>query len=214
MKILVGVSSCRDWKPQFGVNFAMAIATALKNGHEVGIQTVDIMAGAAQSLLPQARQNILDHAVKNGHTHIVMFDDDMVFPPDVIIRLAKHNKQVVFPNVCQKLQNKISGVVLKDDLSRLDSTGRNGLERVPYGTLACTMIEVAAFASLPRPHFEVMWSPSAGIYIGEDHYFFKKLGLEGVEFWCDHDLTQDVGHIGDYQYRFPHVETSELKEAA
>ena len=159
MRILVGVCSGRDWKPQFGVHFALAICTARHQGHEIGLESIDIKAGVAQSNIAQARQDIVKYALDNGHTHIMMFDDDMTFPPDVILQLAKHKKQVVFPNVCRKLPNQVSGVVLDDNLERLNSTGLSGLQKVPYGTLACTLIEVSALKDLQEPHFEVLWNP-------------------------------------------------------
>ena len=205
MKLLVAVSSCRDWKPHFGTCFGNAMMLTNSRGGEVGITEISVRNAASQSNIAQSRQNTIDYAIESGQDAVMMFDDDMVFPPDVILKLAKTNKPFVFPNVCQKLPEKISGVVLSGDDKRLDSSFRSGLEKVLWGTLACTLIHVACFNKIPRPHFEILWDDLGdgnGRYIGEDHYFMQKVKSQGVELWCDHDLTHEVGHMGDYKYQF------------
>jgi hypothetical protein len=202
VNLFIGVTSCRDWKPYFGSAFTEVICYTFS--HALGQRLNNISVGPAvnQSNLSAGRQLILDQAINGDYTHLFVADDDMAFPPDTIEQLLKHDKDIAFPNVRQK-REEINGVCLDMDLKRIDSTKRTGLERVSYGTLACTLIKLEKVRKIPRPHFEVRWREEAQNYMGEDHYFFQKLGLAGCEFWCDHDLTQSVAHVGDFHYKFP-----------
>ncbi len=202
VNIIVSVNCARDVKPQFTARLWHAGMWTFKHSHEIGLNTIDLHLGANQSSLSSSRQVHLDHALKSGYSHMFMVDDDQEFPRDTIMRLLAHQKPVVFPNIAQKVPGKVIGVVLDDDGKRIDSTGRAGLEQVSYGTLACTLLDLSCIRNIPRPHFEVSWIDGANRYIGEDHSFFQKLGKAGVEFWCDHDLSQQVYHVGDYPYGF------------
>lgn len=202
VNVIISVNCARDTKPQFTARLWHMGMWTFKHSQEINLGTIDLHLGAHQSSLPASRQAHLDHALKSGYTHAFLCDDDQEFPPDTILRLLAHKKSIVFANICQKTPHKISGVCLDDDGKRIDSSGRTGLEQVSYGTLGCTLIDLAYIRDIPRPHFEVQWIPQANRYIGEDHYFFRKLGLEGVEFWLDHDISQQVYHIGDFPYGF------------
>lgn len=203
MKILVAVSSVRDWKPQFGISFAYMIATSHRRGNELDIRKIDLWGATNQSCISRAREEIFKFAFQKDYTHLATFDDDMEIPADTIMRLAAPKEAVVFANVCQKIPDKVSGVCLNDDGDRIDSTVRCGLERVLYGTLACTLIDLRAIRHLYKPPmFEVLWDEGIKNYIGEDHAFFKKLGQQGVDFYCDHSLSHQVKHIGDFPYGF------------
>lgn len=200
VSIVISVNCARDTKPQFTARLWHMGMWTFKHMSNLG--TIDLHLGANQSSLPASRQSHIDHALKSGYTHAFLCDDDQEFPKDTIIRLLSHQKPIVCANICQKTPYRISGVCLDDDGKRIDSTGRKGLEQISYGTLGCTLLDLSYVRNIPRPHFEVKWLESASRYMGEDHYFFQKLGLAGVEFWLDHDLSQEVYHIGDFPYGF------------
>ena len=202
MRVVCGITSCRDWKPQFGLSFAFMYGHTLQRGHEIGIEKLDIYAGAQQSCFSSGRQNIVNHALAKDYTHIAFFDDDMQFPPDTILRLAKHQKYFVCANATQKTV-EVRGVCLDDKNQRIDSTRKSGLELVLYGSLGVALVDVRAIAIEPPPHFMVLYNQPNKTYVDADHYFFNKLGKLGVEFWCDHDLSKEVRHVGDYAYGFP-----------
>ena len=37
----------------------------------------------------------------------------------------------------------------------------------------------------------------------EDTVFSYLLWNHGVEMWCDHDLSREIGHVGEFEYRLP-----------
>jgi hypothetical protein len=204
LNILCSVVSARDVKPQFTARFwhLGVVTTRMSMLGNININKLDSRCGAHQSSLSASRQHHLDEALKGGYSHIFMLDDDQDFPPDTLIRLVSHRKPVVFPNICQKKPDAISGVVLDFDGKRIDSRGRTGIEQVGTGTLACTLIDLDCIRPIPRPHFPVAWNEAAQRYQGEDHALFDRMRAHGVEFWMDNDLSQEVYHIGDYPYGF------------
>lgn len=208
VRLFIAVSSCRDWKPHFASAFTELICYTSRNGLNGRLTEITIGPAVNQSNLSASRQKLLDQAIDGGFSHIVMLDDDMMFPADMIEKFLAHDKDLVCANVCQKVPDKINGVCLDFKGQRINSTHKSGLEKIGFGTLAVTLLKLDVLKNIPRPHFEVIWRPEMKDYQGEDHYFFHKLGKAGVEFWCDHDVTQEVKHIGDYPYQFPQKQSA------
>lgn len=201
-RVLISVTSARDWKPQFGISLAMMAAYTQLHGGSLQLVEIGMRGSTSQSLLSAARAAHLKTAVEGNYTHWATFDDDMGFPPDTLIQLMAHDKDFVCANVCQKIAARVNGVCIGFDGKRINSKGRTGLETIKLATLACTVMKVGTFVDLPQPHFEIEWCPEIENYRGEDHCFMNKLAARGVEFWCDHDLTKKVYHVGDYPYQF------------
>ena len=79
---------------------------------------------------------------------------------------------------------------------------------------AIFLARVDAFKDIPKPHFQVIWSPAHNDYVSEDVHFAALIRANGVELWCDHDTSQLVGHIGDFEYKFPDVKAVKLDAVA
>jgi hypothetical protein len=207
VRLAIVVCSSRDIKPQTNISLVNITGYLIHKGFEIGLTQLDVMGGVAESLISAARQRKLDFAFAGNYTHLFLADDDMEFPYDTVHRLMRRDKDVVFANVAQKTPGKLSGVCLDvENQKRINSAGKTGLEEVSFGTLACTLIKLDAIRNIPKPHFEVLWNPELnfgqGGYVGEDHYFFRKMKAAGLKFWCDHDLTKAVTHVGDFPYKF------------
>ena len=216
IRLALAMCSSRDVKPQTNIAFANMIAYLIHTGSKIGLVQLGIVGGVSESLLSAARQRKLDFAIEGGYTHLAMIDDDMTFPPDTINRLLAHDRDFVCANACQKNPRQVNGVCLKDG-ERLDSSGKTGLDEVDYGSLAVSPLRLNNVVDVAKPHFEVIWSPvlknGEGDYVGEDHYFFMKMKqLKDMKFYCDHDLTQDVTHVGDYFYSFPKEEEPHITD--
>jgi hypothetical protein len=50
--------------------------------------------------------------------------------------------------------------------------------------------------------------------MGEDWYFVKKLSEAGADIWIDHDLSRQIGHVGDFVYGHPHIPAIDMEKAA
>ena len=206
MKLLIAIPSNRDWKSGFNRSFTSLVMNLGKN--KVDAQ-FSLMSGV--SCLSRGRQDALKYAQDNGYTHLLMLDDDMVFPEDLVLRLAAHIKPVVAFNYRKKTPDKVEGVCM-DLKGQLINECGVGLQPVDYIGFGAVLIDLASMDHVKAPHFEVRWLEDKQAYLSEDLYFSRKLRSEGVEMFVDHDLSSECGHIGDFEYKFP--KQQRLKEVA
>jgi hypothetical protein len=203
MRLCIGVCSHRD-HPAVFTESLVHLVMRLTTGQEKGIQAVGFRLRPGSSLLPKARQEILNTALAEDFTHLLFLDDDMTFPPDTVGRLAAHGKRIVGVNAVRKRQTVClhTAVGMTGDL--LDSRDRTGLEEVLRMGLGVVLIDLDAVRNIPPPHFEGGWSPEVSDYTGEDYGFCRALIAAGEQIYIDHDLSRDIGHIGQavYSHRY------------
>ena len=203
MRLFVSVSSVRDWKPQFG-NSLLALSHRVTSKGVKGqkLEGFMIRAQMQASCLSGSRQKSLDLAIEGGFTHWLSLDDDMVFPADIVDRLAVHGKDVMTANYCRKVPGKIEGVYqdLKGEI--IDSGRRTGIEQIAWMGGGMFLADLSKIKPIPKPHFEVVWSEEKQDYFDQDMVFSGKIRHHGVEIWCDHEASKTIGHVGDYEFRF------------
>lgn len=209
LSLFIGVPACRDWKQAFGS--ATDALTFHLYEHGIGkgkIRKIYKKYFSGASCLPQTRQLILNEALaldaegKPMYSHLMMIDDDMVFPPDVLAKLISRNLPVVAGNYCRKIQDQIKGTALDMSGQHMDSSGKTGVEQAMYIGLGMCLVRTDAIRHIPRPNFEVLWDEARQDYWGEDMYFCDRLRDYGVPIHVDHDVSNAIGHVGDYVYQF------------
>jgi hypothetical protein len=160
--------------------------------------TLAMMVG---TFVHQAREKLLHDVTELwGATHILWLDADMTFPKDTALRLLAHDREIVAANYVTRVPP--SRPTAKRDgqcVSSLDATGLESVDHVGMGVFLMKTSVVANHypdLGLPRPRF---WysTPTET----EDVYFCRLLKAAGHDIWIDHDLSQSVGHIGQYTYR-------------
>lgn len=210
--IFVAIPSARDWKNQFGTSLMMLSSFLTFMFHEKKINGFNIRCQPT-SLLSAGRQKLLNEALESDSTHILWIDDDTKFPPEVINILLSRDVDYVAANICRK---QIEHVPTAQSAcgNVIDSIGKNGIEEAGWLGLGMCLIKLDAIRNIPAPHFEVIWLPEKQKYLGEDLYLCEKLYQNGVKIHVDHDVSQLIGHIGDFSYEFPKMERIEEKEAA
>lgn len=205
VSLLVSVPSCRDWKPQFGTSLVL-LAEHLVNKKLGGrLARVQYSFHMQASCLSSSREYNLLFAENEGFTHWLSLDDDMVFPCDVVDKLIAHNLPVVVANYRRK-QVEIVGICLDKNGEYLDSTGKTGIEEVTYVGGGCNLVEVAAVKAIVPPRFSVLYVKEKQSYMSEDYFFSMKLQEHGIKMYCDHDVSNEVKHVGDVVYTFPKSE--------
>lgn len=199
MKLLVASPSNRDICPSFMVammNLHLRLHAIGVNGKKCEV-IMHLLANS--SLLSAARQNALDAAIKENCTHLLMLDDDMVFPSDVVDKLTVHDLDFVAANYVSKGPTGKPTAVGLD--GKIYSCGKTGIEEVGWVGLGCCLLKLTdEIKAIPRPHFEVMWLEETSSYLGEDYYFCEKLRHNGIKLHVDHDVSQEIGHVGDYKF--------------
>lgn len=214
VRLYISVPSNRDWKGKFGASIAMLTHYLTQNGINVpGYRLTDyfLRCWGNSSCLSIARQNFVDEMTAGGYTHWLSLDDDMTFPMAMVDRLIARGKDVISVNARHKTDTIIGSL---QDLNGvpLNSTGKSGVEELKTMGGAIFLARIDAFGHIPRPHFQVLWSEEHNSYVGEDVYFATLLRVNGVRLWCDHDASQHVTHIGDFEYGWPRAAAPAMLE--
>lgn len=153
------------------------------------------LAMSIGTFVHQAREKLLHDMMELwGATHILWLDADMTFPPDAALRLLKHDLDVVAANYVTRVPP--SRPTASREGQRISSRNVAGLEPVDHVGMGVFLMKTAVAESLTRPRF---WysTPTET----EDVYFCRLLRAAGRAIYIDHDLSKEVGHVGQYTYR-------------
>jgi choline kinase len=150
--------------------------------------------------IAENRSMLAAKAIKNDCTHLLMIDDDMIFPENTLELLLKADKDIigVLYNPRQftsqfMINVKVNGKVLKDrDELPKDIFEAEG---VGFGTV---LIKTDVIKKMERPWFDWTMHETGMVTEGEDFYFCRKARELGYSVWCEPRLK--TGHIGRYIY--------------
>lgn len=195
MRLWIG-GPTRDTVPaRFAMDLAELYATTLDGG-----PWADVVLGFVESTYVHVGRNaVVKAALQRQADHVLWLDTDMTFPPDTATRLGRHDQPIVACNCLMR------------DPRRLWTARRNGepvptlqtstgLEAVDTVGLAVMLMRTDVVARMPPPWFHHGWNILKQTDIGEDVTFCRRLG-EDHPIYLDHDLSKEVGHIGQYTYR-------------
>jgi hypothetical protein len=148
-------------------------------------------------VVDQARNKMVDQAVKHGIDYILFLDDDHVHPHDLFMRLISHNKDVVGA-LCFRRQEPFGPCVFRWQTSEENGNLmvyerpeliNKGLQKVDAIGFGAVLIKTSVFAKLgPPPWFKFD-------EVGEDLHFCDLCAKAGIEIFCDTDLVSP--HIND-----------------
>lgn len=193
-RVYISVCSCRDWKPQFGASFGRMMYEAGRNGTEIFFNPLQ-----GTSVLPRARQLVMQDAINGGFTHILQLDDDEKFAPNLLTSLLSREVPIVGLNYARK---DGSGAMMACGLdgNPISSKGKTGAEEVGWLPFGGILIELDAIKGMEKPWFEVRWLDERQDFMGEDYYFSMKARTHGLKLYVDHDASNKCRHIGDFDY--------------
>lgn len=176
--------------------FHMAMRTA--TSQDTGLAISFIPMGS--SILPLQRQKIAIKALEGGCTHILWIDSDMEFPPDLLIRLLSHQKDIVAANCIARRPPWT--VTARDELGEQIGTfpESTGLQEVHRVGLAILLHTTDVLRNAPSPWFDFEWIPEKQIFRGEDFAFCDKARSAGFQIFVDHDLSKQINHIGIFPF--------------
>ena len=129
---------------------------------------------------------------------LLFLDDDMVLPPDTILRLMAHDVDAVAGMAVSRQPPFITCFFT------MEGTKHKSILEWPENTLmqidavgaACLLVRATVFEKLTKPFFAE--PPLGDDVMGEDMYFCLQLRDKGVKIHLDTSLS--VGHVGDYIY--------------
>jgi hypothetical protein len=219
MKVGVCVP-CRDEvMTSFAFDFAKMVAYDVKTrcaqeGHGLMMYT---MPG---TLIFDQREKLVDVALSEGCDAVLFIDSDMRFPKDMVNILISREVGIVGVNATTRrppiLPTALNLHIEEKDgnkshwWEKIDSRGKEGIEKVTAIGFGAVMIRKEVFESIPKPWFDAPWGVN-GI-IGEDVHFCIKAFDAGHDTYVDHELSMHIGHVGAREHRWADVEDETLKE--
>jgi hypothetical protein len=131
----------------------------------------------------------------------------MRFPKTTIERLIAHDKPIVGVNATTRsIPVRSTAKNLEIDFEKkenhwraVSSKGKTGLEQVTAIGCGVMLVKKEVFEKTPRPWFWFEVLPGDKL-LGEDVYFCVKAHDAGFDCWVDHDLSNEIGHVGQYTF--------------
>jgi len=162
-----------------------------------------------QSLLPLARNTLLNEAYKRKPDDIVWIDTDMVWEPDTLRKLLKHDVDVVGSACRKKIPENVqfNFQLFKDKSFEPNEKGLIEVRRLGTGFLRMSR---KAYTHLWEndKKYEVQGVMGSNVFeigiwqgqelLSEDFIVCEKLNERGFKIFLDPALT--VGHIGTFNY--------------
>lgn len=205
-KISINICTHRYMNPFF-VNSLLYMMDYM---HRTGMR-FEINSKVGISNLTSGRQNAVISACESPCTHAFFVDDDMVFAMDIVHKMLSElnkitvsgvKKAAMGVNACRKSPAGLFYTAKGPDGEFLKSKGHDGVAEVSRCGLGAFLIETALLRDIPAPHFEVLWQEDKKEHEGEDFYFIKKLREHGVRVFVDQDISNQIGHAGEFIYNF------------
>lgn len=220
LKLAIAIPSQTTWPADFALcllNLAMYVLQKPFPGYR---QAEFKFFNKRSSILPKLRQELVEDAIKHNCTHLLFIDSDQTFPANLAHRLLSHGKDVVACNIVTK-------TIPAQPTARLKSAwpGGNvvysdpdlhGLEQVWRVGTGVMLLNLCVFDKIQKPWFPMTYK-SLGQdgrmeWEGEDWGFCSKLEDAGIPIFIDHDMSREIGHLGQMEYVHDLVGTVEQKE--
>lgn len=176
--------------------------------HRHGYESYRLFTTSA-SILPMQRAMLVDAALSEGCDWLLWIDSDMRFPKDALDRLLKHDKPIVGCNYAtRKIPVRPTAFRELGGQPVLCHTRANstGLEEVAGMGMGFMLTNAEVFHKTPKPWFQFLYSTANDRYHGEDLFFLSRAAEQGFNAYVDHDLSKDIGHVGQLVFRHEHVE--------
>lgn len=157
------------------------------------------------SIIPQQRATLANAALEAGATHCLWVDSDMRFPPDALRRLLLHNEPIVAANYPTRRAPILPTAEHKELGSLFDHPEATGLTEVSHCGMGLMLVDSNVFRTIGEPYFALGFNPSDKSYVGEDFFFCQKARKNGYKILIDQDLSREVRHVGEAEYRMEHA---------
>ena len=162
-----------------------------------------------RTLIASQRESLAEQALEAGCDYIMWLDTDMRFPKDIYKRLASHGKDIVAANYATRRipVKTVAFDALHGEWScvytRPEDTGLREVAAVGMGAM---LVKTSVYTKIPKPWHLIGYSAKVNDYSGEDVFFCKAAAHAGFKIYIDQDVSKEIAHIGEFEYRHEHSE--------
>ncbi len=200
--VAIGVPSYRFGEKQFWACLKEMRSYSLA----YGIHTVCIKPRG--SIIHNSRNKIAFQVRRDYPqcSNLMMIDDDMIFPPDTLVKMLAHEKEFVSCNAYRKVPPYAPIAQIwnteSDSFNTIHIDPAHGkLRRISTIGTGLVLVKMSVFEKINFPWFEFSyaWDPQnhhaieGYVLIGEDLNFCFKMADNGIGVYCDFSIN--VGHI-------------------
>lgn len=219
VKLALCIPSNGEWKADFGMSLAQMVAFIAGNVFEQGCDRQVIVLDKRTSLLPRSRQECLEDAILQDCTHALFLDVDQSFPRNTAHILIAAKKPVVACNIAVKTVPSYPTARMKSATPfglPLSSHGNHkvGLEKVWRVGCGIMLVDLSIMPAIAKPWFEVRYHEKCAQYVGEDWYFCERVEAAGHDIYIEHELSRQIGHVGNKNYTIADIPVLDELQAA
>lgn len=180
--------------------FTYSLANLVKLTTQMGVD-INLFFDSSTILINQ-RENLVEQAIKSNSKWILWLDSDMMFPETTLLRLLRHEEDLVGCNYMKRAFpfKSVSYKDTKDWESWIPIKYQDELEDAEASGLGCMLMKTAIFKSLSKPYFEYTYKEDTKDWLGEDFSLFRKLNQKGYQLKIDMNLSTEIYHIGTFAY--------------
>lgn len=184
------------------LDWVKLVSYTMANYPEIRLQNYQVRG----TIIPDQRATLVRVAREKGATHILWIDSDMRFPKDGLVRLLDHRLPIVAANYPTRRPPIIPTAEHKDKGFLFTQPGATGLADVTRCGMGFMLVDMAVYAAIPEPWFQIGFNPGDGRYTGEDTFFLNRARKVGqFETLIDQDLSHEVKHIGAIEFENAHA---------
>lgn len=153
------------------------------------------------SMITDARNKLVKRALDFGTDWLLFIDSDMIFPMDALERLLSHDRDIVGATYNKRVHPFETLGRFVGDAHDVSSGGLIEAKLLPGGFL---LVRASVFRAMVDPaRQQQIWfrehydEAEPNRCISEDYAFCMAAREKGFQIWCDLDLTNKLGHIGE-----------------
>lgn len=191
IKVCIAIPS----KDMVHAHFAFCLQELVQYNTIKGIETfVKFNMG---TLVANQRESLASEAIKDGATHILWLDSDMMFPKTICETLLSYSIPIIACNYSTRALplKSVAYTSLNNWDSFLDKDieGVVEVEGVGFG---CVLTSTSIFENIFKPWFPITYDSASDCYLGEDMNFCIRARDAGYQIYVDCDASRGIFHVG------------------
>ncbi len=214
VNLAICIPSLGTWDAGFSLSLLHMVLTLQQPYEDAPPVLQSSVHHVVGSILPRSREKLVMQALSKGATHILFLDSDMTFPAWIAHCLLARQRMVIAANCAtKKVPSTPTARVKGPTLQGLpvythpdvvnESNVVQEVWRVGTGVM---LIDARVFKQLAHPWFDTRWEPTLKDHVGEDWVFCEKLEALKIPIYVDHQVSAEIGHVGQMEYDHTLVE--------
>lgn len=200
------------------MNYTLSYAKLERDGAPVEIEFSTFIVSSSN--LCESRHRLCAEATMWEADYLLWLDADHVFPKDAFCRLWAQDRDIIGANYARRCfptaptaARLVTDDREKDHRNLVYTTKEKAdggvVEEVSHLGFGLCLMKADVFNRLQShaeeqgkatmmPLFMFGLREDGMSPIGEDVYFFQKCRDAGVRIWCDHSVSEEVGHVHEF----------------